>query len=87
VQCKSACIAVILDLVPFNSNRYFEHLMFQMEMKQPLVPLVSNPEVRQVIKQTLRKLDKDGIVYCKPITDFNHREYEVSTSLLCERSI
>ena len=84
MQCKSSCIAVILDLVPFNSNRYFENLMFQMEMKQPLV---SNPEVRQVIKQTLRKLDKDGIVYCKPITDFNHREYEVSTSLLCERSI
>ena len=51
--------------------------MPQGELKQPLA---SDKEVRQTIKQTLRKMEKDGIVYRKPIMDFttDHREYEVS---------
>jgi DNA-binding HxlR family transcriptional regulator len=41
--------------------------MPQGELKQPLA---SDKEVRQTIKQTLRKMEKDGIVYRKPIMDF-----------------
>ena len=41
--------------------------------------------MKQYMKHTLRKLEKDGIVYCKPIVDFNYREYDVSNRLvLCD---
>ncbi|CAB4026655.1 CST complex subunit STN1 [Paramuricea clavata] len=64
----------VMEIMRQLTSKYRERSSDKkVEMKQPLV---SNPEVRQVIKQTLRKLDKDGIVYCKPITDYNHREYE-----------
>ena len=43
------------------------------------IPTASRTDVEQRIKHALRKLEKAGIVYCKPMTGFDKREYEVST--------
>ena len=53
----------------------------QGEVKKFPPALMSSKEVGQYMKHALRKLEKAGIVYCKPITDFSNREYEVSTIL------
>ena len=49
------------------------------EVKKIPPALMSRKDVEQRIKHALRKLEKAGIVYCKPMTDFDKREYEVST--------
>mgnify|MGYP002803539409 FL=1 len=67
-------VGKVMEIMGQLTRKYKECLIEnKIGTKQPITP---RSEMKQYMKHTLRKLEKDGIVYCKPIVDFDYREYD-----------